>query len=510
MTLDGTVETQKPARILVVDDNRISGRKLMKAVKALGHQAEIVPSGADALARLRESPSDIVLLDILMPGMDGYAVLDAMKSDHALRDIPVIVVSSLEDEIGSVARAIELGAEDFLPKSFELTILRARINASLARKRFRDREIEYFRDIEHLTQAAKVIESGAFRPEDMDVGKVAARSDPLGRLAVVFHSLAEEIFDREQRHDLTVRTLRGMLLVLAAGGIFGMAPALGRLAAELTIPPIGLVFWSNLIAAITCLAYSTGRRGLPRVRREDIRFILLWALVLGCMYQLATVFIAIHVQATTIALVGSTRGFMVFLLAAIFALERPTLVRFLGLGVGFAAVVFVMLLQGDTLTPGDAIWLSAAFILPFLLSVHTMLMAWRPTHIDAAALVGLMLAISAVVIAPFAMSREAFFVPDGSSVQRDLIVIGLGLSTAVALTLALDLVSTAGAVFASQMAYSQTIAGIFWGMIFLGENLSPLAWASLGLVILGFWLVKPRRAGSDFRVRLELRDRGRS
>ena len=146
----------------------------------------------------------------------------------------------------------------------------------------------------------------------------------------------------------------------------------------------------------------------------------------------------------------------------------------------------------------------------FLLSVHTMLMAWRPTHIDAAALVGLMLAISAVVIAPFAMSREAFFVPDGSSVQRDLIVIGLGLSTAVALTLALDLVSTAGAVFASQMAYSQTIAGIFWGMIFLGENLSPLAWASLGLVILGFWLVKPRRAGSDFRVRLELRDRGRS
>ena len=171
--MDGTVETLKPARILVVDDNRISGRKLMKAVKALGHQAEIVPSGADALARLRESPSDIVLLDILMPGMDGYAVLDAMKSDHALRDIPVIVVSSLEDEIGSVARAIELGAEDFLPKSFELTILRARINASLARKRFRDREIEYFRDIEHLTQAAKVIESGAFRPEDMDVGKVA-------------------------------------------------------------------------------------------------------------------------------------------------------------------------------------------------------------------------------------------------------------------------------------------------------------------------------------------------
>lgn len=504
MTGNGTFDTTQRASILVVDDSRVSGRKLAKAVGALGHHTEIAMGGTEALSILAREPADIVLLDIVMPDMDGYAVLGAMKADPALRDIPVIVVSSLDDEIDSVAQAIELGAEDFLPKDFEPAILRARINASLVRKRFRDRELAYFRDIDALTRAAQIVEGGAFRPAELDVGAVAARDDPLGRLATVFRSLAEEIYDRERRADLTVRTLRGTLLVLVAGSIFGIAPALGRLAAARDIPALGMVFWSAVIAAVLCLAVSMVRRGLPPVRLRDFGFLTLWALVLGCLYQLMTLTIAAHVEASLIALIGSSRGFMVFLLAALLALERPSLRRFAGLGIGFLSVAAVLLVQG-TGAEVDVLWLALALVLPFLLSLHTLLMSWRPRHLDAAATVGIMMALSALFLLPFVIAQNALFVPSASLGPREAITLALGVSTAVALVLALDLVATAGPVFASQMAYSQTLAGIAWAMLLLDEHLSLIAWGSFALVILGFWLVEPKRAGDDFRITVRMR-----
>ena len=115
------------------------------------------------------------------------------------------------------------------------------------------------------------------------------------------------------------------------------------------------------------------------------------------------------------------------------------------------------------------------------------------------------MALSALFVLPFAASHDALFLPSAFFGQREVITVALGVSTAAALVLALDLVATAGPVFASQMAYSQTLAGIAWGMLLLGERLSPLAWASLALVIVGFWLVEPKRAGDDFRITLRMR-----
>lgn len=491
------------ASILIVDDSRVSGRKLSMAVKALGHKAEIAENGMQAMQRLAVERFDIVLLDIVMPEMDGYAVLSEMKANVDLRDIPVIVVSSLDDEIGSVARAIEMGAEDFLPKAFEQAILKARINASLVRKRLRDRELSYYRDMDRLTEAAKVIERGAFSPSELDVDSVAARDDPLGRLAAVLSSLAADIYDREKRFDLTVRTLRGTLLVLAAGCIFGLGPALGRLAGQHSIPSLGLVFWANLVGAFLCLTVSIVRQGVPSIGLRDLGFFLCWAVVLGCLYQTFNVVIAGHVEASLISLVGSTRGFMVFLLAALLAIEQPSLRRFVGLGLGFSAVAAVLLL-GDSGAGTDLLWLLAALILPVFLSLHTLMMAWRPETIDATATVGIMLGFAAVLIAPLAASQGQLFVPSADPGMREVLVLSLGASSAIALVLALRLVSMVGPVFASQMAYSQTLAGIAWSMLLLGEQLSPFAWVALALVIVGFWLVEPRRASDDFKITLRI------
>jgi DNA-binding response OmpR family regulator/drug/metabolite transporter (DMT)-like permease len=501
----GDIDAEEAAAsILVVDDSRVSGRKLAKAVEALGHRAVIASDGRQAMQMLATGQFDIVLLDIVMPEMDGYAVLGEMKTDDGLRDVPVIVVSSLDDEIRSVAKAIEMGAEDFLPKSFEPAILSARINASLARKRLRDREMEYFRDMDRLTEAARVIETGAFRPSELGVDSVASRNDPLGRLAVVFRSLAEEIYDREKRFDLTVRTLRGTLLVLAAGAIFGLGPALGRIAAQQEIPSLGLVMWANAVGALVCLAISIAHNGLPRLGLRELGFLLCWAVLLGCLYQALNVLVARYVEASLISLIGSTRGFMVFLLAALLALEPPSLRRFLGLGLGFSAIAAVLLL-GSGRTGAETFWLFAALILPFLLSLHTLLMAWRPETVDPTAAVGIMLGLAAVLLAPVAATQDMLFLPSATPGPREVLILALGVSSALALVLALRLVSLAGPVFASQMAYSQTLAGIAWGMLLLGEQLSPLAWGALALVIIGFWLVEPRRASDEFKVTLRIK-----
>ena len=492
------------ASILVVDDSPLSAAKLAMAMRALGHETETAADGAEALRRLRERAFDLVLLDIVMPEMDGYAVLEALKADEALREIPVIVVSSLDDEVDSVVRAIKLGAVDFLPKNFEPEILKARLDASLARKRFRDRELAYFRDVEQLTQAAQVIEAGAFRPAELEIDGVAARRDPLGRLAIVFRSLAQEIYERERRHDRTTRTLRGTILVLVAGGIFGVAPALGRMAAGLGAEPLGVVVWANIVAAIVCLAIGGARAGWPRLRLAHLPFFLVWAVVLGCFYQFLTVVIARHVEASMIALIGSSRGFMVFALAALIAVERPNLRRLAGLGLGFAAVAAVLLLRGAGDEANSGFWLIAALSLPFLLAVHTVLMTWRPRDIDAFATVGIMMALSALLLAPMAAASDTALWPAQGIGRLGLIVLALGVASGVAVALALDLVATTGAVFASQMAYSQTLAGIAWGMLLLGEALPPVAWGAFGLVILGVWLVQPKHAGDEFSVTIPI------
>lgn len=191
--------------VLVVDDSSINRTMLTRHVTQQGHQVSTVGNGRQALERLRSEKFDLVLLDVVMPEMDGYEALERMKADDALRDIPVIMISGL-DEIESVVRCIEVGAEDYLPKPFDPVLLRARIGACLEKKWLRDQEVEYLRSVARVTAAAAAIEAGEFDPEAL--AEVAARSDALGRLARVFQNMAREVYAREQRLKQQVQQLR--------------------------------------------------------------------------------------------------------------------------------------------------------------------------------------------------------------------------------------------------------------------------------------------------------------
>jgi len=130
--------------LLVVDDNRVNRLLLGRALEQLGHTVTFAENGREALEALRQRRVDLVLLDIEMPEMDGYQVLEALASDPRLRDVPVVMMSSVE-EVDSVARCIEMGAEDYLFKPVNPVLLKARIGASLEKKRLRDRQRELFR-----------------------------------------------------------------------------------------------------------------------------------------------------------------------------------------------------------------------------------------------------------------------------------------------------------------------------------------------------------------------------
>ena len=132
--------SEDTATLLIVDDNENNRYTLSRRLEREGYtNLVIAENGREALDRLAEQPVDLVLLDIMMPEMNGYEVLEHIKTDMALRHIPVIMISAVDD-MESVVRCIELGAEDYLPKPFNRMLLRARVAASLERKRLRDRE----------------------------------------------------------------------------------------------------------------------------------------------------------------------------------------------------------------------------------------------------------------------------------------------------------------------------------------------------------------------------------
>ena len=153
--------------LLIVDDNSVNRIMLSRYISKLGYQAALAENGRQALEKLQGEPFDLVLLDVQMPEMDGYQVLKQLKANTRLRDIPVIMISAVE-ELESVVRCIELGAEDYLPKPFDPVLLNARISACLEKKRLRDHEVAYLQHVSRVIDAAVAVEANTFNPESLE------------------------------------------------------------------------------------------------------------------------------------------------------------------------------------------------------------------------------------------------------------------------------------------------------------------------------------------------------
>ena len=195
----------KNPKILIVDDEPFNVDYLEQELEDLDYDTVSAFNGQQALKQVDDESPDVILLDIMMPVMDGFQVLERIKADDTRRDIPVIIISAMSD-LDSVVKGIKLGAEEYMPKPFDEVLLKARIEAVLEKKRFRDKELAYLQQVERLTAAAEAVENDTFDPESLS--DVASREDALGQLTRVFQRMSREYQARERRLKQQVRGLR--------------------------------------------------------------------------------------------------------------------------------------------------------------------------------------------------------------------------------------------------------------------------------------------------------------
>jgi putative two-component system response regulator len=188
---------ERPARILIADDEPLNRDLMALLVRALGHEAVLAADGPEALALARERAPDLVLLDVMMPGMDGFEVARRLKADGATRGVPIVIVSALDDQEARL-RGLQAGAEDFLSRPVDRSELRARLRNLLRLKRLQD---------ELAAQAATLEHKVRLRTEDLERGqreaiqtllRVAAHKDDRGgahvrRIGMYASCLAERL-----------------------------------------------------------------------------------------------------------------------------------------------------------------------------------------------------------------------------------------------------------------------------------------------------------------------------
>jgi MinD-like ATPase involved in chromosome partitioning or flagellar assembly/CheY-like chemotaxis protein len=191
--------------ILAIDDNPTNCDLLARQLKRQGYLVTTATNASQALRLLKAIPFDLILIDVIMPGIDGLELLRQLKQDESFKHIPAIAISAL-DAIDGAARCIELGAEDYLQKPFDPILLKARIATCLEKKRLRDRELRYLQQVERLIAAAAAIETKTFNPDSLN--DLSQHPHKLGQLARVFQAMAREIDSREQLLEQQIQLLQ--------------------------------------------------------------------------------------------------------------------------------------------------------------------------------------------------------------------------------------------------------------------------------------------------------------
>ncbi len=482
----------RQGRILVVDDTRPLRLKLAAATTALGHLCHSVANGREALDHMRNHPVDAVLLDIVMPEMDGFEVLKAMKGDPVLKEIPVIVISALDDTESAV-QAIELGAEDFLPKNFDPVIFKARVNTLLQKKQVRDAEVDYLKQVQKLARAAQILKVGNYNPAKLGLQEIFERRDALGDLARVFSDAAQKVYERERRLRQSIKTLRGGFGLILLGIIWGLVAPLSRMASGLDAHPFGMAFWVSLLSGLCCMGWSATKGTMPKPREIPWRYFIAYALLGAVVSESLLFFVAGKIEASIISIIVVLEGFLAFAFAAFMRIEQPSLSRFAGLLLGLLGVLVILYDKFTGASSSALLWTVVALSIPACYAAEgIMLAARRPEGIATITTVGIMQLVAAVILLPIALSTGQMIYPAATPGAMELTIILIAAASLSANVLFLHLITNLGSVFAGQAAYFTTMAGIGWSVVLLGESLNGWIWAALGLTAAGLFLVGPK------------------
>lgn len=499
--MQSSMTLRSTSRVLVVDDSAVSRRKMAMAARNLGHEWIEADSGEAALSVLKESHVDLILLDIIMPGMDGFGVLEVLRADKRLSSIPVLVISGMDGDMESVARAIELGATDFLPKDFNAVLFRARVESCIEKKRLRDGELDYLAQVDRIAEAARFMEEQAFHPSKLGLSSVAVRDDSIGQLARVFSEMAQQVYDRERALMRSVRTAKGLVLLLLAGIVGGLMVPMSALLFSHIPMATGLSFWGDLLPGIMCLGGAALMGRVGTLSRQTLVFLFAWA-VLNVVPGIILFEATERVSGITLSIILAFQGLSVFAIAAVLRMEDASWRRFLGLLIGLSGAVVLIAARetADGINPW--IWVLFSISIPILWAVTDVLIAAgesRSTMSPIAAL-GVMYLLSALLTLPFALAQGQLFMLSPDLGAGFWLILVNALVDTANYVFYLLLIAVAGAVFASQTAYVTTLAGIFWSILLLGEQMTSGATIALALIFAGLLVVGPKREAADLEV----------
>ncbi|TAN66805.1 MAG: response regulator, partial [Magnetospirillum sp.] len=271
-------------RVLVADDSQANRDVLVKYLSREGHEVVAVADGLAAVEAVFEQPFDVVLLDMIMPGMNGDEVLKAIKAEPRLRLLPVIMISAL-DALDSIVRCIEAGAEDYLPKPFNRVLLRARIGACLEKKRLREIELTYLKAVEKELTIARDVQRSilpkAFPAHHSLVGH--GLMDPAREIGGDFYDffaldddrIAIAVGDVSGKGVPAAVYMAMVRTQLRATALFGLSPAecLYRLNEHLSADNPEGMFVSLFYGIIDCVTgaftYANGGHNWPILLRAD-------------------------------------------------------------------------------------------------------------------------------------------------------------------------------------------------------------------------------------------------
>lgn len=290
-----------------------------------------------------------------------------------------------------------------------------------------------------------------------------------------------------------------MLLLLLNGTLVAGLYALGHVVAQEGVSPLALLFWqASSSAAIVCaLGVALGTR--PPLTGRHLRYYAVAGLLGTTLPYLATYWALAHLPAGIVGIVGSLSALFTYVIARALGTEPASCVRKIGIGVGFAGVLLILLPKGALPDPDMVVWVALAAVAPVSLAAGNVYRSWGwPPGLAPLPAAGGMLAVQALGLLPLAAISEAVVIPATTTISRAdgamLAVTGVASALYVA---SFALQRRGGPVMVSQMGYVITVATLVLGTTLLGERYSPWVWSAVALVLVGIYLVARRpRLGS--------------
>jgi drug/metabolite transporter (DMT)-like permease len=286
-------------------------------------------------------------------------------------------------------------------------------------------------------------------------------------------------------------------LLLLGGGLWGVTFSLAKIATEGGAHPIGISLWQAIFGAVLLTAFDGARRRRLPLDGDHLRFYaacgVLGTAVPGTLYFYA----APHLPAGVLAVTVATIPMMTFVGALAARIDRMAAGRLLGIVLGIVAVAMIALPDSSLPEPGAAPWVLVALVAAACYAGENIVIALvRPGGSDAVTVLRGMLSAAALLLAP-AVALTGSFVPIGwppGAVEHS--IFGMALINVISYGLFVYLVSRAGPLFASQLAYVVTLSGVIWGMLVFAETHSAWIWGAIVVMMAGLALVSPRREGA--------------